>query len=323
MQPSQSWHREERQMIKVIEEIFPPQLTFALAVFALGLSLLAFIETFRKEIAFIRPKRIALYLILIMFAVVSLLPIWVALTTSLKTEVEVITSSPLLTPTSPTLDAYGEALGKLGRPMINSLMFVTGAVVCSVVLGSILGYIFSKIRFRYNTLVFLIVAAGTFLPYTTIVFPLFRTISELNLAYSIPGMILTHTMYGVPVCALLFRNFYAEIPQNTIDKARKRGAGDWDIYRKIILPASGTAIVTVVMYQFTSIWNDFLFGLVLGGGETQAMPATLALAALAQGTISWSVLMAGAIIIFLPVVLVYIFLQKYFVRGIGGKTSET
>jgi len=298
----------------MIEEI-----VFALAVFAFGLSLLTFIDTFRKEIASIRPKRAALYLTLILFAVFFFLPIWLALTTSLKTDVEVTTSSPFLPSTSPTLDAYGEALGKLGRPMINSLMFATGAVVFSVLIGSVLGYILSKIRFKHATLVFLIVSAGTFLPYTTIVFPLFRTIGGLGLAYSIPGMILTHMIYGIPVCALLFRNFYEEIPQSTVDKARKRGAGDWKIYRKIILPASGTAIVTVVMYQFTSIWNDYLFGLVLGGGPTQAMPVTVQLGNLFQGTLSWSVLMAGAIIVLLPVVLLYIFLQKYFMRGMGAK----
>ena len=279
-------------------------------------------KTFWGKIASISLKRIAIYLILILFAVGFLLPIAVAFMTSLKPEVDVIKTNPLLPPANPTFDAYVEAFGKLDRPMINSLMFATGAVAFSTILGSILGYIFSKIRFRHSTLIFLIVAAGTFLPYTTIVYPLFRTISGLNLAFTIPGLILTHTMYGIPVCGLLFRSFYAGIPQSTIDKAKKSGASDWEIYRKIILPASSTAIVTVVMYQFTSIWNDFLFGLLLGGAETQAMPVTYALYGLFGGTFKWSVLMAGAIIVFLPVLLVYIFLQKYFVRGVTGGSSE-
>lgn len=281
-----------------------------------------FVRTLREKIAFARFKRVLLYLVLILFAVVSLLPIWVAFTASLKTEVEILTTNPLHLPPAPTFDAYASALETLGTPMINSLTFTTGAVVFSVVLGSIMGYVFSKVKFKYSNLVFLFVVAGTFLPYITIIFPLFSTIAGLGIVYSIPGMILVHTVYGIPVCALLFRTFYGEIPQSTIDKAKKRGAGDWQIYRKIILPASGTAVVTVAMYQFTSIWNDFLFGLVLGGAATEAMPITVALSTLAVGAIEWSVLMAGAIITLLPVVLVYIFLQKYFVRGVRGKTSD-
>jgi len=281
----------------------------------------AFVKTFQKKIAWMRPKQIALYLILILFAVGFLLPIWVAFTTSLRPEVEVPKSNPLIPPTSPTSAAYSEALGKLGRPMINSLMFTTAVVACSVFIGSFMGYIFSKVRFKYSNLVFLILVAGIFLPYTTIVYPLFSTISDLNLHSTIQGMIFTHVVYGIPICTLLFRNFYTKIPQSIVDKAKRGGAGDWEIYRKIILPASGTAIVTVVMYQFTSVWNDFLFGLVLGGAETQAMPATVALGNLAIGT-EWSILMAGAMIVFLPVLLLYIFLGKYFVRGVAGGASE-
>lgn len=278
--------------------------------------------TLRGRLPHVPPKRVALYLVLVMFAVAFLLPIWVALTTSFKTMDEVDTSNPLSPPANPTLDAYAEAIEKLGRPMANSLMFAVGAVVCSLFLGSILGYIFSKIRFRYSNLFFMIVVAGIFLPYTTIVVPLFRTMSDMGLVASIPGMIFAHTVYGIPICALLFRNFYAQIPQSTIDKAKKEGAGEWEIYRKIILPASGPAIVAVVIYQFTSIWNDFLFGLVLSGAETQAMPVTVGLFAMKAGFFRWNLLMAGAIVVVLPLILVYVLLQKYFVWGVRGGAAE-
>jgi glucose/mannose transport system permease protein len=302
----------------MIDEIFD-QMVFILAIFAFGLSLLIFMKTFQKEILSIRLKRLALYLVLILFAIVFLLPIWVAFMTSLKNDTEVDKSNPLLPPTSPTSNAYSKALGVLGRPMINSLMFTVGAVLLSVLLGSILGYIFSKFKFRYHNLVFLIIVAGTFLPYTTIVYALVRLISGLHLYTTIPGLILTHTAYGIPVCAFMFRNFYADIPQSTIDKARKRGDGDWRIYRRIILPASGTAIITVVMFQFTSIWNDFLFGLFLGGGPTQAEPATVALAGLAGS--HTNLLMAGAMLVFLPVFLLYVFMGRYFVRYLSGPSE--
>jgi glucose/mannose transport system permease protein len=196
-------------------------------------------------------------------------------------------------------------------------MFTTGAVIGSLFLGSILGYILSKIRFKYDAWVFMIMAVGMFLPFTTIGVPLYQTISKLGLVGTIPGLILVHTMYGIPICTFIFRNFYAEIPQSVVDKAKKKGASDWKIYRKIILPASGPAIITVVILQFTSIWNDFFFGLLLGGAETQAGPATVGLASLAGGTFD-SIKMAGAVIVFLPVLLLYIFLGKYLVRYYMG-----
>jgi glucose/mannose transport system permease protein len=266
-------------------------------------------------------KRFALYLVLILFAIVFLLPIWVAFMTSLKNDTEVDSSNPLLPPTSPTSSAYSKALGVLGKPMLNSLMFTVGAVLLSVFLGSILGYIFSKVRFRYCNLVFLIVVAGTFLPYTTIVYALVRLITGLHLYTTIPGLILTHTAYGIPVCSFMFRNFYADIPQSKIDGARKKGDSDWRIYRRIILPASGTAIITVVMFQFTSIWNDFLFGLFLGGGPDQAEPATVALAGLAGS--HTNLLLAGAMLVFLPVFLLYVFMGRYFVRYLAGSSEAS
>lgn len=289
-----------------------------------GHPIMVFVKTFQKIGRTIQKKvppwpikRIALYLILILFVVFFFLPIWMAITTSLKTEEGILTSNPLL-PASLTLDGYREALGYLGRPLITSLMFTIGAVVGSLFLGSMLGYIFSKTRFKYDTWVFMIMAVGMFLPFTTIGVPLFQTISKLGLVGTIPGLILVHTVYGIPICTFMFRNFYTGIPQSVVDKAKKKGAGDWEIYRKIILPASGPAIITVVIFQFTSIWNDFFFGLLLGGAVTQAMPATVGLAGLAGGTLK-SVNMAGAVIVFLPVLLLYIFLGKYIVRYYMGE----
>jgi glucose/mannose transport system permease protein len=283
----------------------------------------AIAKTFQKKLAPVPLKRIAIYLVLILFAIAFLLPIWVAFMTSLKNDTEVDSSNPLLPPTSPTASAYSQALGVLGRPMINSLMFTIGAVLLSVLLGSILGYIFSKFKFRYRNLIFLIVVAGTFLPYTTIVYALVKLITGLHLVATIPGLILTHTAYGIPVCAFMFRNFYAEIPQTSIDRARKRGDGDWRIYRRIILPASGTAIITVVMFQFTSIWNDFLFGFFLMGVyvPTSSQPATYALYKLA-GSVHTNLLMAGAMLVFLPVFILYVFLGRYFVRYLAGAPAH-
>ncbi|MBA7505064.1 Inner membrane ABC transporter permease protein YcjP [subsurface metagenome] len=261
-------------------------------------------------------RRALLYLILILFAVFFLLPIWGALTTSLKTPFEVDTTSPLFPALSPTFSPYVDAFNALKTPLFNSLLITTGGVIGSVVLGSVVGYIFSKVRFKHDTWVFLILIIGIFLPYQSVIIPLYSTVLQLGLFAKIPGLVLVHTAYGIPICALLFRNFYAEIPDSVIKQAKMDGAGTWRIYRRIVLPTTVLATVAVVVFQFTSIWNDFLFGLILGGAEGQAMPVTVALSNL-TGTYAalWNVQMAGAIMVSLPVLVLYIFLGKYLVRG--------
>jgi len=261
-------------------------------------------------------KRLLIYAILIVVTFIFLLPIWVALVTSLKPWAEIGTTNPLAPPRSPTLEAYGEAIEKLGRPLLNSLVFTAGAVLCSIIIGSWMGYVFSKQKFRYKELLFMVLVAGTFLPYTTIVFPLFRTMSELNLTYTLPGMVFVHTVYGIPICTLLFRNFYTHIPDKKIRELKKRKASDWEIYRKVILPASKPAIISVMIYQFTSIWNDFLFGLVLGGVESQAMPVTVGLFGMMGGLAKWNLFMAGAILTVLPLLVIYVLLHRYFMMAI-------
>jgi len=277
----------------------------------------------RKILGIIRArwKRILVYIFLIAFAVAFLLPIWVALMASIKPIEEIETSNPLSPPRSPTFETYREAVERLGRPLLNSLAFTIGAVLCSVLIGSWMGYVFSKHRFRYKETLFIVLIAGTFLPYTTIIFPLFRTMGTLGLVGSIPGMVFVHTVYGIPICTLLFRNFYTHIPNDRIERARKKGASDWEIYRKIILPASKPAIISVMIYQFTSIWNDFLFGLVLGGAESQAMPVTVALFGMKSGFFRWNLLMASAIIVILPLLVTYVLLHRYFVMAVVEEES--
>ena len=260
--------------------------------------------------------RMVLYGGLLLFAFVYLLPLWSAVTTSLKTPAEVASTSALSFPAHPTLAPFVESFDSLKGPLVTSLIITAGGVAGSVLLGSICGYVFSKIRFKYDTFVFLLLVAGAFIPYQSILVPLFMTISKLHLLATIPGLILTHTIYGIPMCAILFRNFYGAIPESIINQAMVDGAGPWRIYRKIVLPSTVLATVVVVTFQFTSIWNEYLFGLLLGGGEGQAMPATVALANLKGSlTAAWEVQMAGAIWAALPVLIIYIVMGRYLIRG--------
>jgi glucose/mannose transport system permease protein len=262
-----------------------------------------------------RPERILLYFLMACFVFTSLVPFWTALMTALKTAQDVIYTMPLQPPASPTLGAFVEAFDIMKRPLLNSFAFTTLATIFSCGLGSLNGYILTKIRFRGSGIVFLLLAIGIFIPYQTVLIPLVVTISDLGLYNTIQGLVLTHTAFGIPICTLLFRNFYEDIPDSLVRAAKTDGAGTWTIYRRIVFPLSSPMFAVAGVLQFTSIWNDFLFGLVLARG-TEALPASVALANLKGTTTAfWNVQMAGAWLYALPVVIIYLILGKYLIQG--------
>jgi glucose/mannose transport system permease protein len=262
-----------------------------------------------------RPQRIILYLLLAFFSFTSLLPLWTCLMTSLKTMNDVIYTIPLEPPPSPTLEPVIQAFDIMKRPLLNSFMFTMPATIFSCALGSINGYILTKIKFKGSRLTFLLLAIGIFIPYQTVLIPLVITMASLGLYNTIQGLILAHTAYGIPICTLLFRNFYEDIPDSLMRAAQTDGAGTWTIFRRILLPLSSPMFAVAGVLQFTSIWNDFLFGLVLARG-TEALPASVALGNLKGTTTAfWNVQMAGAWWYAFPVVVIYLILGKYLIQG--------
>jgi glucose/mannose transport system permease protein len=154
-----------------------------------------------------------------------------------------------------------------------------------------------------------------FIPYQIILIPLFRVLRQIGLYGSLGGLVLAHVVYGIPIVTLLFRNFYDQIPNEIMESARLDGAGYFPIYGKIILPLSIPGFVTVGLWQVTQIWNEFLWGITLT--RQAANPITVGLSKLAGGqAVSWNLPMAGALITALPVLIIYIFLGKYFIRGL-------
>jgi glucose/mannose transport system permease protein len=259
--------------------------------------------------------RILLYFVLVLFVVAFVMPFWADITTSLKTNVDVITTVPVVPPLSPTLEPWVVAFQTMGRPLLNSLTFTIFATILSCLIGSINGYVLSKIRFRGSNMLFLFFSIGIFIPYQTVLIPLVLTMSRLGLFNTVGALILTHTVYGIPMCTLLFRNFYQDIPESLTMAAKTDGAGTLKIYQAILLPLSALPFVVSGVFQFTSIWNDYLFGLILAQG-IDAQPASVALANLkGTTTASWNVLMAGAIWYALPLVIVYLVLGKYLMKG--------
>lgn len=257
---------------------------------------------------------IVYYLIMVAFLVFYMLPFWGTVMTSFKTNSEVMTSTPITPPTEWTLEGYSSAMDELGMPLMTSLVVTIFGAAGSVFLGSICAYALSKWKFKLNNVFFIALVAATYLPFQAILIPLLQTINRLNLYDNVWGLVLVHSIFGMPMCTVMMRGYYADVPDALIRQAMIDGNGMWQIYRKIVVPNTMIATITTFVFQCTSIWNEMLFALVLGGYDSK--PATIALNELA-GTMAaeFNVQMAGSLILALPVLVLYIFMGKYLISG--------
>jgi glucose/mannose transport system permease protein len=270
--------------------------------------------------------RVVIYGLLIFFAVVYLLPLFVMLVTSFKTLDEIRDGNMLALPRDPTiapwLNAWGEACVGLTCQGIkgyfwNSFMMVVPAVAISTILGALNGYVLTKWRFPGHKLVFGLMLFACFIPFQVVLIPMARVLGLMGLGNSTAGLILVHVVYGLGFTTLFFRNYYEAFPSELIKAAQIDGASFFQIFRRILLPASGPIIVVTVIYQFTNIWNDFLFGVSFTSGD--AVPMTVALNNLVSsstGVKEYNVHMAAAMIAALPTLFVYVVAGRYFVRGL-------
>jgi glucose/mannose transport system permease protein len=259
-------------------------------------------------------KKLILHIILSLIALIYLLPFWTVFTTAFKDSVEVRTSIPIVPPSNPTIDAFMKGSSEMLRGIMNSLIFTSLATIFSSMIGSVNGFVLSKIRFKYCDTIFLLLTLGIFIPYHAIIIPLIAVMRGIGLFNNLLGLAIIHTIYGIPICTLIFRNFYGEIPESIINAAKVDGARTTTIYRKVVLPLSWPAFVVSGVFQFTSIWNDLLFGLILTRGANQ--PASVVLANLLGTTAAeWNVQMAGTFMYAFPVIVVYVLLSKYLIRG--------
>jgi len=267
----------------------------------------------------LKPSRIILYILLILFAVLALLPLWSCVVTALKTSKEVILTTPITPPLHPTLSPLVESLAYLKRPLINSLVLVGTGVMVSCFFGSILGYVFSKRRFRGSIILFVLVILCLYIPPQVQLIPMVQAMSKLGLRGNLGSLVLLYMLFGIPVCAFIFKTLYDdEIPDSLINAARVDGAGTWTIYRRIILPLSVIPFVVAALLQVTIIWNDFIWGLVLTSGEAN-LPVTVAMANLKGSFVAeWNLQMGGALWVALPTLIIFIFLGKYIIRGYSG-----
>jgi glucose/mannose transport system permease protein len=272
-----------------------------------------------------RAARVLIYLVLLLFALFYLLPLFIMLANSVKPLREITEGNMLALPQVWTLEPWRAAwaTAQVGveptglRPYFwNSILMVVPAVAISTVLGALNGYVLTKWRFRGDTFLFGLMLFACFIPFQIVLIPMARMLGLLGLAGTIPGLVLVHVVYGIGFTTLYFRNYYAAFPTELVRAAMIDGAGFFQIFRRIMLPVSGPIAVVSVIWQFTNIWNDFLFGAAFGG---TSQPMTVALNNLVQsstGVKEYNVHFAGAILAALPTLAVYIVAGRYFVRGL-------
>lgn len=265
------------------------------------------------------PRSIWDWLILIFLllcAAFFLMPMYVMVVTGLKQSQNVSLSTMWHLPTQISAGGFGEAWNKLSPSLWNSFQLTIPATILSSILGSINGYIFSKWKFPGANYLFALLVFGMFIPYQSILIPLVQFLQMVRLYGSIPGLIVVHVIYGLPITSLIFRNFFTNIPDEMLEAARIDGAGIIRTFFKIMLPLGRPAFVVVGIFQFTNIWNDFLFGISVVPNPA-AQPVTVAVNNL-QGSYSvdWNVVMAGSVLVALPTLLIYVFLGRFFVRGL-------
>jgi glucose/mannose transport system permease protein len=255
-----------------------------------------------------------LYVILIALAIFYLLPMYVLLVTGFKSFAEIDLQTMWNLPKGLALDNFIEAFKHLSPYLKNSFLMVIPATLISSALGSLNGFILAKWKFRGSDVIFPLILFGMFIPYQSIIIPLVEFMNAINIS-GIPALVMAHIIYGIPITTLTFRNYYASLPQELLEAGKIDGATMLGIYRHILLPISIPSFVVVLIWQFTSAWNDFLFAVILTG-NTQ-WPVTVALNNMAGSQIiAWNVQMAGSLLAALPTLLVYIFLGRYFLSGL-------
>ena len=270
--------------------------------------------------------RFFLYFLLIMMALYYLMPLYIMVITSVKSLTEIKTGNLLSFPQSIQFESWSTAWNKacsgvhcVGlRPYFwNSVIITIPAVFLSTFIGAINGYVLTKWKFKGSDLFFALMLFGCFIPFQIVLLPMARTLGILGLAGTAPGLILVHVVYGIGFTTLFFRNFYVSISDEIVKAALIDGANFFTIFFRIMLPLSIPIIVVSVIWQFTNIWNDFLFGVSFSQGGSQ--PLTVALNNIVNSTTSvkeYNVDMAAAILAGLPTLLVYAIGGKYFIRGL-------
>ncbi len=271
-------------------------------------------------------SRLALYSVLLIAALFFLAPLYVMLATSFKDADQIRAGNLLSLPNSLNFESWrlawstactGVDCRGLKPYFWNSVAMAVPAVLISTAWGAVNGYVLSMWKFRGSDLLFGFILFGVFMPFQVVLLPMSQVLGYLGLSSSIAGLVLVHCLAGMAGTTLFFRNYYTAIPRELVNAARMDGAGFWRIFYRIVIPMSTPILMVTLIWQFTNIWNDFLFGVAFSGADSK--PITVGLNNMANTTSSvknYNVDMAAAVIAGLPTMLVYVLAGQYFVKGL-------
>jgi glucose/mannose transport system permease protein len=281
-----------------------------------------------------RPRRVLsrtnvmLYGTLIVIALYYLLPLYVMVVTSLKGMPEIrmgnIFAPPMEITFAPWKKAWAEACtgincDGLSRGFMNSVYITVPSVIVSIAIASVNGYALANWRFRGADVFFTILILGAFIPYQVMIYPIAILLREMGLFGTLTGLVIVHTIFGMPILTLLFRNYFTSVPEELFKAARVDGAGFWGIYFRIMLPMSLPIFVVAIILQVTGIWNDFLFGVIYTSNERYPMTVQLNnIVNSVQGVKEYNVNMAATLLTGLVPLIIYFISGKLFVRGIAA-----
>ncbi len=272
--------------------------------------------------------RIGIYAFLIIMLIYFLVPIYIMVTTSLKDMDQIRAGNVLALPRNPSFAAWVHAWSTactglncngISVGFWNSVKITVPAVFFSVIIGGITGYTLSFWRFRGANLLFGIMVLAIFIPYQVFIFPMVRMTAALGLFGTLHGIVLIHVIFGLPITTLMFRNYYAGLPEELVKAARVDGAGYFTIFRRIVLPLSTPMIIVAVIWSATGVWNDFLMGQVFAGRPAQPMTVQLNnIINTQEGAREYNMEMAATLLTALVPLVIYFVSGKWFVRGIAG-----
>ena len=260
---------------------------------------------------------VVIFIVLLILSILFLAPTFGVLLSSVKTTRDIALGELWKIPSELYFGNYVEVLSNpaVGQYFINTLIVTVPATFASIVLGSLAGYVFAKLPFRGSEILFLILVSGMFFPPQVILIPLFRLFNSLGLIDTLWPIFLVHTALGIPICSLLMRNFFSTIPAEVREAAILDGANEWQILTRIALPLSLSALAVLATLQFTWIWNDFLWPLIFTQSDEKRTIMIGIVNLRGQYTVAWGVQGALSLIASLPTILIFLFFQRYFIKG--------
>ena len=288
----------------------------------------AIVPSGAKPKPFVTPQRFLVYTVLIVCAVFFLFPLYIMIITSLKSIQEIQSGNIFIPTMTPTLDAWEKAWNSACTGLYcegvkvgfwNSIKITVPSTIVSIIVASLTGYSMANWPFKFSEVFFTILLLSSFIPYVVMIYPLVIITRALGIYSTLPAVVVVHTIFGLPLLTLLFRNYFASLPQELFKAARVDGAGYWQIFFQVFAPMSVPIFTVAVILQVTGIWNDFLFGVIYAGPTNYPMTVQLNnIVNSAQGGKAYNVDMAATILTGLVPLAIYFFSGKYFVRGIAA-----